>query len=62
MKNDENKEQITNLVVNMVFIFDLENNNNYNSARFGMQKFIVDMSGVLAKLTTIFIQSSGVFT
>jgi hypothetical protein len=35
MNNDEDKEQIMNLAVNIVFIFDLQMN-NYNSAKFGM--------------------------
>jgi hypothetical protein len=36
MKNDENKEQITDPTVNLVFIFDLHKNNNCNSTKFGM--------------------------
>jgi hypothetical protein len=35
MKNDEDKEHITNPTVNIVFIFDLQMN-NFSSAKFGM--------------------------
>ncbi len=61
MKNDEDKNQITHLVVNIVFIFDLKMNNNCNSAKFGMQKFTYDMLGVSVELATIFAWSLGVF-
>ncbi len=43
MKNDENKEQITNLVMNTIFIFDLQMSNNCSNARFGMQRCKDDM-------------------
>ncbi len=36
MKNDENKEQIVDLKVNIIFIFDFQKNNNCNSTKFGM--------------------------
>jgi hypothetical protein len=62
MKNDEDKEQIKDLVVNIVFIFDLKMNNNCNNARFVMQRSKDDVLGVLAKSTTIFTWSLGVFT
>ncbi len=54
MKNDENKEQITDLMVNIVFIFDLQKSNNCKSVGFGMEKFTNDMSSVLAKLAIVF--------
>jgi len=36
MKNDEDKEQIIDPMVNKVFIFYLQKNNNYNSVKIGM--------------------------
>jgi hypothetical protein len=36
MKNAEDKEHIIDPTVNIVFIFDLQMNNNCKSARFGM--------------------------
>jgi hypothetical protein len=36
MKNDENEKQITNPMVNIIFIFNMQISNNCNSARFGM--------------------------
>jgi hypothetical protein len=36
MKNDEDKEQITDLAVNTIFIFDLQMSNNCRSGGFGM--------------------------
>ncbi len=36
MKNDEFKEQIIDLAMNIVFIFNLQMNNNCNNAKFGM--------------------------
>ncbi len=56
MKNDEDKEQITNPTVNLVFIFDFQKSNNYNSMKFGMQKSTYDMSSVLVESIAIFIQ------
>ncbi len=46
MKNVEDKKQIINLVVNTIFVFDLQMSNNYNNARFGMQRSKDDMSDV----------------
>ncbi len=57
MKNDENKEQITNPIVNTVFSFSLQMHNKCNSGRFGMQKSTNDMSSVLVELAVIFIWS-----
>jgi hypothetical protein len=48
-------------MVNTIFIFDLQKNNNCNSVRFGMQKFINDMLGILAKSVAVFTWSSRVF-
>jgi hypothetical protein len=59
MKNDEDKKQITNLVVNTIFIFNLQM--SCNSARFGMQRFKDDMLGILVELVAIFIRSLGIF-
>jgi len=36
MKNDEFKEQIIDLAMNTIFIFNLQMNNNSNNAKFGM--------------------------
>ncbi len=60
MKNVENKEQITDSIVNIVFIFNLHMNNNCKSARFGMLRSKDDMSGILAESAT-FTRSSRVF-
>ncbi len=57
MKNDENKEQIVNLRVNTMFIFNLQKNNSCNSTKFGMQKSTNDMLGVSNELASIFIRS-----
>jgi hypothetical protein len=62
MKNAKNKEQIIDPIMNTIFIFDLQMNNNCRSGGFGMQKFKDDMSGILAKLVVVFTQSSRVFT
>jgi hypothetical protein len=43
MKNDENKEQFIDPTVNMVFIFNMHNNNNCNNVGFGMQTSKDDM-------------------
>ncbi len=61
MKNDEDKKQITNPMVNTIFIFNMQKNNNCNNARFGMEKSTDDMSTVLTESIAIFIWSSGVF-
>ncbi len=37
MKKEGDKEQITDPTMNTIFIFDLQQSNNYNNARFGMQ-------------------------
>jgi hypothetical protein len=44
-------------MVNIVFIFDLQMNNNYNSAKFGMQKSTDDMLGILVESAIIFAKS-----
>jgi hypothetical protein len=62
MKNDENKEQITDLVVNTVFIFNLQMRNNCSSVRFGIQQFKDDMLGILIESIIVFTRSLGVFT
>ncbi len=62
VQNVEDKEQIIDLIVNTIFIFNLQMNNNYKSVGFGMQRSNDDMSGILATLVAIFIQSSKVFT
>jgi hypothetical protein len=36
MKNDEDKQQIIDPTANTIFIFNLQMNNNYNCAIFGM--------------------------
>jgi len=36
MKNAEDKEQIIDPIMNTIFIFYLQMNNNYRSSRFGM--------------------------
>ncbi len=56
MKNDEDKEQITDPTVNLVFIFNFQKSNNCNSTKFGIQKSTYDMSSVLAQSIAIFIQ------
>ncbi len=61
MKNAKDKKQITNPTMNTIFISNLQMNNNYKSARFGMQRFKHDMLGMSAESTTIFAQSSRVF-
>jgi hypothetical protein len=58
MKNDENKEQIVNPTMNIVFCFDLQMSSNCNSARFGMEQFKDDMSKVSVELLIIFTWSS----
>jgi len=47
--------------MNIIFIFNLQMNNNCRSARFGMQRSKDDMLGVLAESATRFAQSSRVF-
>ncbi len=56
MKNVRNKEQITYPIVNIVFIFYLQMNNNCKSVGYGMQRSKDDMSYILAKLATMFIK------
>ncbi len=58
MKKDEDKKQIIDLVVNIVFILYLHMNNNYNIVGFGMQRSKDDMLGILVKLIGVFTQSS----
>ncbi len=62
MKKDEDKEQIVDPTMNIVFIFDLQMNNNCRIAGFGMQRFKDDMLSILVKLLGIFAWSSSVFT
>jgi hypothetical protein len=40
----------------------MQRNNNYNNAKFGMQKSTDDVLGILAESVVIFIRSSRVFT
>jgi hypothetical protein len=54
MKIDEDKEQITNPVVNIVFVFNLQTNNNCSSAGFGMQRSKDDVSGISIKSKIVF--------
>ncbi len=66
MQSTENEEQIEDLTVNKILIFDLQMinksmNNNYKSERFGMQRSEDDLSRVSAKLAIIYIHSSRVF-
>jgi hypothetical protein len=62
MKNNEDKEQITDPTMNIVFIFDFQKSNNCKSVGFGMQKSTNDMLGILTKSGTIFVRSLGIFT
>jgi hypothetical protein len=62
MKNDEDKKQIIDPMLNIVFIFDLQKNNNCNNARFWMQKSTYDMLRLSVESITIFVWSSRVFT
>ncbi len=55
MKNDEDEYQITDLAMKIIFIFNTQMGNNYNSAKFGMQKYTYDMLGILAKSIRIFV-------
>ncbi len=45
-------------MVKTIIIFDLQMNNNYNSARFAIHIFKDDMLGVLIESTRIFVRSS----
>ncbi len=62
MKNVKYKKHIINPVVNIVFIFYPEMNNNCKSVRFGMQRFKDDMSSISVETTVIFVQSLVVTT
>jgi hypothetical protein len=57
MKDVEDKKQIIDSMVNMVFIFDLEMNNNCKSVQFGMQRCKDDMLSVSVESIAIFTQS-----
>jgi hypothetical protein len=57
MKNDEFKEQIIDLAMNIVFIFNLQMNNNCNNAKFGMQRSLDDMLSISTKSIAVFAQS-----
>ncbi len=57
MKNVEDKEQITNPTVNIIFIFYLQMNNNCRSVGFGMRRSKDDMSCVSTKSVVVFTQS-----
>ncbi len=61
MENDEDKEQITDPMVNIVFIFNLQMNNNCNNVGFGMQRSKDDMLGVSIESVIVFTQSLRVF-
>ncbi len=66
MKNVKDEDQIKNLEVNTILIFDLHMNNKYVSNNcknegFGIQRSEDDMSRILTKLAIIFVQSLGVF-
>ncbi len=61
MKTVEDKEWIIDPVMNIVFIVNLQMSNNCKSAKFGMERFNDDMSGVLAKSIATFILSLKVF-
>jgi len=61
MKNAANKKQITNPMVNTIFIFDLQMNNNCRSVEFGMYKSKDDMLSILGKSTIILVKLLGVF-
>ncbi len=58
MKNDEFKKQIIDPTMNIIFIFNLQMNNNYSNAKFGMHKFIDDMSSISIESIIVFAQSS----
>ncbi len=62
MKNDEDKEQIIDPIMNTIFIFDLQISNNYSSARFGMQRSKDDMSSISVELAKESVQSPVVFS
>ncbi len=53
MKNDEFKEQIIDPTMDIVFIFNLQMNNNCTNAKFGMHKSIDDMSGISIQSTIV---------
>jgi hypothetical protein len=61
MKNDEDRKQIIDPMVNRNFIFDLSKSNNYNNIGFRMQKSTNDMLSILAKSVAIFSQLSRIF-
>ncbi len=66
MKNVKDEDQIKNLAVNIILIFDLQMNNksmnnNCKNEGFGIQRSEDDMSRILTKLAIIFVQSLGVF-
>jgi len=61
MKNPEDKNHIIDLVVNIIFISNLQMNNNYKSVGFRMQRSKDDMLGVSTESIVIFAQSSGIF-
>jgi len=59
MQNIEDEEQMEDLVVNTILIFDLQMtnkfvNNNYRSEGFGMQRFEDDLSRVSVELVQVF--------
>jgi hypothetical protein len=48
-------------MVNIIFIFYLQKNNNYSNLSFGMEKSIDDMLNILVKLVVAFVRSPRVF-
>ncbi len=66
MQNTEDKDQMEDLVVNTIFIFNQQMinksvSNNYKSEGFGVQKFEDDLSKVSIELAENFTLSSKVF-
>ncbi len=66
MQNTKDKDQMEDLVVNTIFIFNQQMinnsvNNNYKSEGFGVQKFEDDLSKVSIELVENFTLSSKVF-
>ncbi len=67
VKNVAYEEQIKDLVVNTILIFNLQMNNksmndNYKSEGFGIQDFEDDLSWVSIESTIIFAKSLNIFT
>jgi hypothetical protein len=62
MRNDEDKKQLIDPMVNIVFISNLQMSNNGSNVGFGIEKSINEMLGILIELTTIFFSSLKVLT